>query len=176
MFKNLNFIFNSKVFNYQDSKIVRLPRNVVYNTIADVPNYHRFLPWCKESEWVSDVHSINDSKKKIARNAILTVHFALIRESYVSKVILEPEKAVQAIAADSILFERLDTNWEMTCKEDVTLINFSICYKFNNPFYQHLSTSFNSIIANTMLRHFIEECHSRHKLLSTYPFMMNMEM
>ncbi|BAM40791.1 uncharacterized protein TOT_030000053 [Theileria orientalis strain Shintoku] len=157
--RRLNLSLNTDILYYRKSKFIEIPTNHVYNTILDIPNYHKFVPWCTESHWIGQ--PIEDDYSKIHRNALLTVNFLFVKESYVSKVSYEPHRYIKAVASDSKLFEKLDTTWALQSENNGTLIDFSICYKFRNPLYQHLSNTFNDKIAKTMLSHFVDECNFR---------------
>ncbi|EAN30672.1 Polyketide cyclase / dehydrase and lipid transport family protein [Theileria parva strain Muguga] len=164
--RGINLGLNTELLIYKKRKLVNLPVKIIYDTIIDIPNYHKFVPFCHESNWLDEAKTeekseINDEGTKI-RNALLTVNFLLFKESYVSKVIFQPYNFINAMAYDSEIFERLDTRWNLSALESGTAIDFSICYRFRNPFYQHLSNTFNNTIAKTMLTQFIKECTHRH--------------
>ncbi|UVC54212.1 hypothetical protein MACJ_003745 [Theileria orientalis] len=157
--RRLNLGLNTNTLYYRKSKFIEIPTDRVFNTILDIPNYHNFVPWCTESRWIDQ--PIRDHSPQFHRNAILTVNFLFVKESYVSKVSYEPHRYIKAVASDSKLFEKLDTTWALQSENNGTLIDFSICYKFRNPLYQHLSNTFNDKIAKTMLSQFVNECNFR---------------
>uniref|UniRef100_A0A3B0MTL9 Polyketide cyclase / dehydrase and lipid transport, putative n=1 Tax=Theileria annulata TaxID=5874 RepID=A0A3B0MTL9_THEAN len=162
MYKGYNILknikLNTNILIYKKTKLVDLPIKIIYDTIIDIPNYHKFVPWCKESNWIDE---LNEDIKNY-RKALLTINFLLLKESYISKVSFEPYNYIKAIAYDSKIFEKLDTNWNLKKTENGTIIDFSISYQFRNPFYQHLSNTFNNSITKTMLSQFIKECYHRY--------------
>ena len=64
----------------------------LYDLVADVDNYHRFLPYCLESKVLSTDLREDGTKKSQAR---LTVGFLALKESYVSEVTCTPYSSVE---------------------------------------------------------------------------------
>ncbi|GIX61963.1 coenzyme Q-binding protein COQ10 [Babesia caballi] len=163
MLKGLNLLLSAKPFVYKKTQVLSLPRDLVYSTVLDVPSYSRFLPWCKQSHWIDDASPPASVKHSGERKARLTVDYKLLQESYVSKVTFEPLCHIKAVAADSDLFETLDTVWELKEQGDGTCIDFYINFKFHLGLYQGISAALSHTLTNTMLEHFVKECHRRHK-------------
>ncbi|GBE62717.1 coenzyme Q-binding COQ10 homolog mitochondrial-like protein, putative [Babesia ovata] len=162
MLKCLNLISSSSPFNYRKTHLINVPKKLIYGTVLDIPSYSRFLPWCEKSHWIDDVVPSEPLICRGQRRAQLTVNFKLLKESYVSKVTFEPFSSVRAVAADSNLFETLDTVWEFEEQGNNTLIKFYIIFKFHFGAYQSISASLGRMLTDTMLERFVKECHRRH--------------
>lgn len=74
----------------------RYSQRQLYDLVADVDNYHRFLPYCLESKVLSTEHGANGTKRSQAR---LTVGFLAFKESYVSEVTCTPYSSVEVSAS-----------------------------------------------------------------------------
>ncbi|GFE52695.1 coenzyme Q-binding COQ10 homolog mitochondrial-like, putative [Babesia ovis] len=157
-----NLIFLNKPFTYNKTQLLTIPRSIVYNTVLDIPNYSKFLPWCKRSYWIDNTDASEVLSSEGQRKAKLTVDFKLIRESYISKVQFDPLNRIQAVAADSGLFETLDTVWEFKDNGDSTIVDFNITFKFHLGLYQSISASMSNALTSTMVDHFVKECYRRH--------------
>ncbi|CDR96240.1 Coenzyme Q-binding protein COQ10 [Babesia bigemina] len=165
MLKCLNLISPTCPFNYRKTHLIKVPKELIYATVLDIPSYSRFLPWCEKSHWIDDVVTAGPSISQGQRRARLTVNFKLLKESYVSEVTFEPCSLVRAVAADSSLFETLDTVWEFEEQSNATLIKFYIIFKFHFGGYQSISASLGRMLTDTMLERFVKECHRRHSSL-----------
>ncbi|ORM40775.1 putative coenzyme Q-binding protein [Babesia sp. Xinjiang] len=161
MLKCLNLFTLTGPLHYKKTKLLSIPRGIVYNTVLDIPSYSQFLPWCK-SYWIDYANDCELAARPGQRKACLTVDFKLLKESYTSQVQFEPLDYIRAVAADSALFETLDTVWEFKDQGDATIVNFYIVFKFNLGVYQRISASMSDTLTNTMVEQFVKECYRRH--------------
>ncbi|KAJ3161046.1 hypothetical protein HDU86_007665 [Geranomyces michiganensis] len=94
------------------------PRQL-YALVADVEQYHRFVPWCTRSRVLEN--------KKLTRNddggggaertimrAELGIGFRALSETYVSRVEAVEGVSVTALAQDSSVFKQLNTTWRFS--------------------------------------------------------------
>jgi coenzyme Q-binding protein COQ10 len=79
---------------YNERRLLKFAPRHVYDVVADVDNYRKFVPWC--------TGSIVNVRKANYLEAELTVGFQLLSESYVSCVYLEPVKSVRVRHADTV--------------------------------------------------------------------------
>ncbi|KAK1444322.1 hypothetical protein BgAZ_102280 [Babesia gibsoni] len=163
MLRGLNLLSTVKPVHHKKSQLITVPRELVYRTVLDVPSYCRFLPWCNQSAWIDSNEPCDLQAIRGQRLARLSVDFKIFKESYVSKVTFEAHNYIKAVAADSDLFDNLDTVWEFKEQGDSTLIDFYITFNFRRDLYQTISSSLSHMLAKKMLDHFIKECHLRHK-------------
>ncbi|KAK1936901.1 hypothetical protein X943_003580 [Babesia divergens] len=163
MFKGCKLLFSAKPFHHTTAQLVTVPIDLVYSTVLDVPSYSRFLPWCKRSQWIGEQNLCESSPLCGNRMASLAVDFKIFKESYTSNVSFEHCRYIKAVAADSDLFDTLDTVWEFKSQGDNTLIDFYITFKFHRELYQAISSSLGHMLTATMLEHFVKECHRCHR-------------
>ena len=125
----------------------------VYDVVADVGNYHLFVPWCNGSRVLrSDGQSLD---------AELDVGFGLFSESYVSHVDLLPPKKVKAQSNRTSLLEFLVSEWEFSPAGDPKhcWVTFKIEFKFKSSIYDSASQLFLSEVVENMVQAFNTRCH-----------------
>lgn len=74
----------------------------LYDLVADVDNYHRFVPYCVESKVLTSkpVTSNVTHNTTVKKDARLTVGFLAFKESYVSEVTCRPYESVKVRTRD----------------------------------------------------------------------------
>jgi coenzyme Q-binding protein COQ10 len=101
----------------------------MFQVVADVEQYPKFLPW------VSALHVI--SREKVKRRDVLkaytTVGFRSFRESYTSRVILDPAGRSIDVVQTEGPFRVLENHWRFTPEGEGCKIDFSIQFEFRNP-------------------------------------------
>ena len=83
---------------------VELPHAAVFEVVADVTNYHQFVPFCSKS----DIVARHGPDRFDAR---LSLGFLAFTEEYTSHVHLTPPISIVAEASDAPLFQHLRTEW-----------------------------------------------------------------
>ncbi|KAI7832713.1 cyclase/dehydrase, partial [Gamsiella multidivaricata] len=97
-----------------------------YSLVANVDDYHYFLPWCTHSK-MSDPLPAGSEQVTVAgsgagpssgsvtvRHGELGIGFNSLQERYVSTVTCQEPWAVRAVSYDSKLFKELSTTWKFT--------------------------------------------------------------
>ncbi|KZT24543.1 cyclase/dehydrase [Neolentinus lepideus HHB14362 ss-1] len=103
---------NPKPQTYHERKILPYTRPQLYEVVADVASYPRFVPFCTGSRILTPPTSQGASPSVKQLEAELTVGFLSFKESYVSKVVCTPYESVEATAlSSSPLFKTLVTTW-----------------------------------------------------------------
>lgn len=107
--------------------VPHLPERM-YELVADLENYPRFIPNCKAMEVKQDRGQSGD-----VRFARMTIKFGPLTQSYTSRVISDP--AAMTISAHAVdgPFSYLDSKWTFEREGQGTRIKFDIDFKFNNP-------------------------------------------
>jgi len=99
---------------YHERKIFPYRRSQLYDVVADVGSYPRFVPFCTGSRVLS-TYSQPEKPGELSMtvmDAELTVGFISYKESYVSRVTCKPFESVEAVASSSTpLFKTLVTTW-----------------------------------------------------------------
>lgn len=99
----------------------------LFDLVADLETYPRFIPNCKAMEVKPDARDPN------VRYAKMTISFGPLTQSYTSKVTLDAQaKTVTAKAVDGP-FAYLDSKWTFAPEGEGCRVRFDIDFKFNNP-------------------------------------------
>ncbi|TFK55662.1 hypothetical protein OE88DRAFT_1804481 [Heliocybe sulcata] len=102
----------SKPQIYHERKILPYTREQLYEVVADVASYPRFVPFCTGARILTPQAAQGGSSSAQQLEAELTVGFLSFKESYVSKVVCTPHESVEARASSSSpLFKSLVTTW-----------------------------------------------------------------
>ncbi|MDE0060524.1 MAG: type II toxin-antitoxin system RatA family toxin [Defluviicoccus sp.] len=95
----------------------------IYELVADVESYPAFLPWCTDCRIYSRADNV--------LHARLGVGFKVIRESFRSRVTLDPIERIDIAYLDGP-FRHLDSRWKFSPKDDGCLIDFFIDFEFRS--------------------------------------------
>jgi coenzyme Q-binding protein COQ10 len=101
----------------------------MFQVVADVEQYPKFLPW------VSALHVISREqvKGREVLKAHMTVGFKSFRESYTSRVILDPAGRTIDVVQTEGPFRVLENHWRFTPESEGCRIDFAIQFEFRNP-------------------------------------------
>ncbi|KAH8118800.1 dehydrase and lipid transport-domain-containing protein [Phellopilus nigrolimitatus] len=172
---------------YHERKILPYSQKQLYELVADVDNYHRFVPYCTESKVLaSRLVKTNKSSQETEvekKEARLTVGFLAFKESYVSEVTCQPCLSVEAIASSGTpLFKKLVTTWRfqpaspssphptqsgvlshagVSSNGDAagpTLMSIDLVFAFSNPLYAGVSSAFFKQVSTMMVQAFEKRC------------------
>ncbi|KAF8076345.1 dehydrase and lipid transport-domain-containing protein [Lyophyllum atratum] len=176
---------DSETQTYHERKILPYGQKELYEVVADVGSYHRFIPFCTGSRVVTppprrQPHDIGTIPAPFDMEAELTVGFLSFQERYVSQVTCKPYESVQAVASSSTpLFKSLTTTWRFQPastqsphpsfqplhpppKADVrispTLVTLDLAYAFANPIHASVSSAFFGQVSKLMVKAFEERC------------------
>ncbi|WP_322497801.1 type II toxin-antitoxin system RatA family toxin [Candidatus Cyrtobacter comes] len=141
--------------------IIDIPVSCLYSVLLDVDNYKDFLPWCKEAKIL---RKLNDCLE-----AQMTILFAGIEESYVSKVFFEnknPEDVTINIVSESDLFEFMHSSWRLQKVEDGTRATFEISLKLKNKILDKVVSVFFSKACNKVMQAFEARARTLHKTIN----------
>ncbi|EGN93078.1 hypothetical protein SERLA73DRAFT_116526 [Serpula lacrymans var. lacrymans S7.3] len=158
---------------YHEQKLFPFRRRQLYDIVADVQSYHRFVPYCTSSRIL---------ERRVAKSPViemdaeLTVGFLAFKESYISKVTCKPYESVEAVASSSTpLFKTLTTTWRFhsasstsegkprstsTALDDSepTLVTLDLAFAFSNPLHAAVSTTFFGQVSKLMVKAFEDRC------------------
>ena len=111
----------------------RLPYSCeqMFDLVADVANYPKFLPWVVATRVRSD--------SETEMTADMLVGFKAIREKFTSRVIKERPEHLKVFYVDGPLKD-LDNDWRFVCLADGGCeIDFSVEFTFRNIVFERLA-------------------------------------
>ena len=101
----------------------------LYDLVADVETYPKFLPWCLASR----------IKKRDGNvfYADLVIGFKMVRERFTSRVALTDGHRIDVTYTDGP-FQYLNNHWIFETAEGGSVIDFYVDFEFRSPFLQRI--------------------------------------
>jgi ribosome-associated toxin RatA of RatAB toxin-antitoxin module len=139
---------------HSERRLFKYSAEQIYNVVADINNYSKFVPWCsnsivlrQEQPSIKESHSIE---------AELTIGYLLFKESYISVVKCKPYESIVATSNQTNLFEFLKTEWNFQSGKDPSTcwVTFQIDFKFKSDLYNKVSEMFFLDIVHHMVAAF----------------------
>ncbi len=112
---------------HAESRIVQYTPEQLFDLVADVDRYPRFLPWCVASR----VRSRSDTLLV----ADLTIGFGPFRESFTSRVTLDRPRRV-TVKYENGPFRYLNNQWDFTPRDSGTEVAFFVDFEFRSRILQ----------------------------------------
>lgn len=130
----------------------------VFDVVADVDNYHKFLPWCQSSKCTRGA----SDRERVGE---LVIGFREFNERYVSHISLDRPHRIRVAAQRGLLFKHQVTTWEfkqLTGATDrshgSTRVSFEIDFEFESLLYRQAAELFLSEVAKRMVDAFNSRC------------------
>ncbi|KII94828.1 hypothetical protein PLICRDRAFT_66100, partial [Plicaturopsis crispa FD-325 SS-3] len=171
---------------YHERKILPYKRSALYDIVADVASYPRFVPFCVDTRIITPPSPLSPPSptppspvhgkgKGVSMEAEMTVGFMAFKERYVSRVTCVPYESVEAVASSSTpLFRTLTTTWRFqraspqsphaaqvgtpAGDDGPTLVTLDLVYAFANPVHATISAAFFGQVSKLMVKAFEERC------------------
>ncbi|PNY27633.1 Coenzyme Q-binding protein coq10, mitochondrial [Tolypocladium capitatum] len=156
-------------------------RDPLYELIADVDSYHRFVPYCSLSR-VTHWAPPDPRGRRWPARADLHVGWGGFTEAFSSRLRCVPGVSVEAVSGDpaaadadadaaSAVFKSLVTRWSLEPvahdpASPSTEVRLTIEYRFVNPLYAAVSAAVSDKVAGLMIEAF--EKQARERLASTH--------
>jgi coenzyme Q-binding protein COQ10 len=101
---------------------------MMFQVVADIESYPKFLPW------VSALHIVarEQVKGRDVLKAHMTVGFKSFRESYTSRVSLDPAGRTIDVVQTEGPFRILENHWRFTPEGEGCKVDFRIQFEFRN--------------------------------------------
>lgn len=118
------------------SETRRLPYTAqqMYDLVADVAQYPKFLPWCAAAR----VRSVTPKDAAFVMDADLVISFKVFRERFASRVVLMPEaRKIDTEYLDGP-FRYMKSNWAFSDVEGGCDVSFFVDFAFRNVVLQKL--------------------------------------
>lgn len=118
--------------NHSETKTLPYTAQQMYDLVADVAAYPKFLPWCAAAR-IRSRKPEGDAELMLAD---LVISFKVFRERFGSKVLLHPvEKSIDTEYLDGP-FKFLKSTWEFKDVEDGCDVSFFVDFEFKNAILQ----------------------------------------
>lgn len=132
--QHANIVTSSSEKRYLERKLIGYSPEQLFDVVANVGDYHKFLPMCNKSQ------VLRQSDKKVV--ASLEIGFSPIIESYISHVDLIRPNLITAKCIDGVLFNHLDTKWKFDSvpnNQDACMLEFFVSFEFKSMIYSNLA-------------------------------------
>lgn len=137
----------SNARTFTERKILGYSQEQLYDVVADVGSYKKFLPWCLDSRVLSTTPT--------GCRAQLEIGFAALRERYVSNVTFQRPSYILAASQDNRLFRRLVNEWRFEAfshpSGPATIVNAKVLFEFENYLHSVVaSAAFDKVVRRMM--------------------------
>ncbi|MEP0961571.1 MAG: type II toxin-antitoxin system RatA family toxin [Roseobacter sp.] len=106
----------------------------MYDLVADVAEYPKFLPWCAAAR----IRSVTPQGDTSVMDADLVISFKVFRERFTSRVVLIPnDKKIDTEYLDGP-FKYMKSNWVFSDVEGGCEVSFFVDFAFRNIVLQKL--------------------------------------
>jgi coenzyme Q-binding protein COQ10 len=112
---------------HAERRIVAFTPEQLFDLVADVDQYPRFLPWC--------VAARTRSRTETQLVADLTIGFGPFRETFTSRVTLDRPRRV-TVTYENGPFRYLNNHWDFTPRETGTEVAFFVDFEFRSRILQ----------------------------------------
>ena len=120
---------------HTEKRIMPHSAEQMYNLIADVAAYPKFLPWCVGAR-IKKTTPSTDGKSTVI-DADLVISFKLFREKFASRVTLNPEGPSIDVEYLDGPFRYLNNHWQFNQLEDGSCeVDFFVDFEFKSPMLQ----------------------------------------
>lgn len=113
---------------HSETRLVPYSADLMFQVVADVEQYPKFLPWCAALRVLSREHV----KNRDVLTAEMAVGYGALREKYTSRVILDPAARTIDVAQTSGPFRQLENHWRFAPLEKGCQVDFSLAFEFRN--------------------------------------------
>jgi coenzyme Q-binding protein COQ10 len=156
------------LMTHSERRLLPFPMPHVYHVVSSVDEYSSFVPWCVGSSVLQQVRrggqqgggggggggALEDVEAELA------VGFQLFSERYVSRVTLDPQRSVTAVASGTLLFSHLVNVWRFEPGPDphTTWLDFGVEFQFRSHLYATASSLFFDEVVLQMVNAFEKRC------------------
>ena len=150
---------SSNVIVYSEKRVVGYSMDKMYEVVADVDKYHKFVPHCRKS--------VVTLKQDNRLSANLVVGFQpLLNISYTSHVTLVQPHLVTAVCKDVRIFDHLRTVWKFnpTMRHDpkACLIDFAVSFAFKNSAHSVIAKLFLDSVVRNNVNAFVDRAQNKY--------------
>ncbi|CAH1099686.1 unnamed protein product [Psylliodes chrysocephalus] len=143
---------------YKAKKLIGFSKLEIYEIVADVQSYDKFLPFCTKSTVLSH------RPKEMRAN--LVIGFPPIVENYDSTVLFDKPNIVKSVCTNGTLFYYLESTWifhpGLQSNTRSCIIDFSIKFNFKSVLYSQVASLFFDRLVQQMESAFMNEAARRY--------------
>ncbi|NIY72923.1 type II toxin-antitoxin system RatA family toxin [Marivivens donghaensis] len=136
--------------HHEESKVLPYTAQQMYDLVADVASYPKFLPWTAGAR----IRSVTDHGDHQIMLADLVVSFKVFRESFGSRVTLWPEKKQIDTAYIDGPFKYLNSVWKFRDVEGGCEVAFKVDFEFKSRILQGAAGMFFNEAMSRVVRAF----------------------
>lgn len=131
--------FINPIRKYSERKLIGYSREQLFDVVAAVEHYHKFVPACRRSD-VFERH-------KDHLKGRLEIGIPPLLECYTSNVKLERPKMIIATCTEGVLFRSMETRWKFEnvsiehLKDKVCLVDFNVDFEFKSMLTAKLASA-----------------------------------
>ena len=119
---------------HSETKILKYKPEQMFDLVADVNSYPKFLPWCSAAR----IHSSNMIGKNEVLEADLVISFKVFREKFASKVtLIRSENRILTEYIDGP-FKRMHSTWHFEGLEFGSEVSFYVDFEMKNAVLQKI--------------------------------------
>jgi coenzyme Q-binding protein COQ10 len=122
----------------------------LYALVADIRRYPEFLPWCLAVRMKKDTET--------EKEADLVIGFKMFRETFTSRVHLDPGKRIDVAYIQGPL-RYLNNHWRFFPVPEGCIIDFYVDFEFKNRLFQSLVGALFNEAVSRMVRAFEARAH-----------------
>ncbi|MDI9349538.1 MAG: type II toxin-antitoxin system RatA family toxin [Candidatus Symbiobacter sp.] len=124
--------------SHREQKLLPYAPAQIFALVADIEQYPQFLPWCLAAR-VKSRGPAPDSGEWLL--ADLVIGYKLIRESYTSRVILNPPRVIEVTYTQGP-FKSLHNLWRFSEHDGHCQVDFALDFEFKSGFLQKMIEPF----------------------------------
>lgn len=129
----------------------------MYALVSDIEKYPEFLPYCTGLNVQSDQTRGN----KRIRTAEMQIGYKLIKESFTSRVLEDPDARVISTSLVSGPFSQMENKWEfMDAENGGCDLTFSMQYSFSSRIFEKIVGAAFDRFFNVFAQSFEERAHA----------------
>jgi coenzyme Q-binding protein COQ10 len=118
--------------SHSETKVLPYTAQQMYDLVADVANYPKFLPWTAAAR----IRSVTDEGEKRVMLADLVISFKVFRETFGSRVVLWPDILKIDTSYLDGPFKHLESQWNFKDVEGGCEVSFEVDFEFRNRLLQ----------------------------------------
>ncbi len=135
---------------HSETKLLPYTAQQMYDLVADVANYPKFLPWTAAAR----IRSTKVEGNKVVMLADLVISFKVFRERFGSRVTMWPEEMKIETAYLDGPVRHLESDWHFKDVEGGCEVAFSVDFEFKSRLLQGAATMFFNDAMQRVVRSF----------------------